>query len=318
MSLKRIFLLLRDENTKVVQTHISVVFIKGDVVYKVKKPVNFGFLDFSSLEKRKYYCEREVELNRRLCPELYLGVEPLVWNEEIIDYAVVMRRLPEERVLKRLVREGKVQAEDMERVALKIAQFHKEAKTGPEIAAFGRVENFRRNTDENFEQTAPFVGKTIDEETYRFVKEKTDEFYRRHGRLLNERAERGFVRDCHGDLHTEHIVLTDDICIFDCIEFNDRFRYIDVACDLAFLLMDLDFLGKGDLSQVVFESYLRATGDEEARVLMPLFKSYRAYVRGKVNSFMSEDKNLSPADRELRAKEARSYFELARRYLEEA
>ncbi len=318
MDLKRVFLLLRDENTRVVQTHISVVFIKRDVVYKVKKPVNFGFLDFSTLEKRRFYCEEEVRLNRRLCPEAYIGVEPLVWQEKVIEYAVVMRPLPMERCLKKLILNGEATKQDLERVVKKIADFHKSCETNQRISEFGKCENFRKNTDENFQQTEAFVGKTIDSETYNFLKGKTEEFYKKYGDLLDERAAKGFVRDCHGDLHTEHIVLTDNICIFDCIEFNERFRFIDVVCDFAFLLMDLDYLGAEDLSRYAEDLYFSLTRDDTGRSLLPLFKSYRAYVRGKVNSFMSVDEAIPPQERAKRVEEAKRYFALARSYMEQA
>ncbi len=314
MGLERVFELLRDENTEVVQTHISVVFIKRDVVYKVKKPVNFGFVDFSTLEKRRFYCEEEVRLNRRLCPDMYLGVEPIEDGGVVIEYAVKMRPLPMERSLKNMVKRKAVEGQHIQRVVEKIANFHKTAETNPQIQEFGRVRNFRRNTDENFEQTERFVGSTIDRETFDFVKAQTERFYTLHGDLLDRRAEQGFVRDCHGDLHCDHIVLADGVCIFDCIEFNQRFRFIDIACDIAFLLMDLDYLGARELAALAQRLYADIMGDSDLELLLPFFKCYRAYVRGKVNSLMGVDENITEAQRERHREEARRYFELAREY----
>ncbi|BAT70834.1 conserved hypothetical protein [Thermosulfidibacter takaii ABI70S6] len=314
MSLEKVMELLSDGQTQVVQTHISVVFIKKDVVYKVKKPVNFGFVDFSTLEKRKFYCEEKVRLNKRLCPEIYLGVEPIYYNGEIIEYAVKMKPLPMEKSLKRLLVEGKVFKEDIRKVVEKIVDFHMKAETNEEIKSYGKTCNFRKNTDENFQQTEPFIGQTIDEESFNFIKEKTEEFYSAHDNLLDKRAKKGLVKDCHGDLHSEHIVLTDSICIFDCIEFNKRFRFIDIACDIAFLFMDLDYLQAKDLSLYGEKIYKSLLQDPDLDLLLPFFKCYRAYVRGKVNSLMSVDPNIPEATREERAIEARKYFDLAKEY----
>ncbi len=304
------------EVEEVVQTHISVVFVCEDVVYKVKKPVNFGFLDFSTLEKREFYCRREVELNRRLCPDAYLGVVPLE-GEGVFEWAVKMKRLPMERSLKSLIIRGEVCEGDVRRVMDRIVEFHATSATTREISSYGRAEAFRRNTDENFEQTRDFVGKTIEEGDYLWMLEKTEEFYRRFGSIMDKRADEGFVKDCHGDLHCEHIVVADRICIFDCIEFNERFRYSDVACDVAFLLMDMDFLGESELSGFAESLYRKRFPQPELEVLLPFYKAYRAYVRGKVNSFMSVDPALGEAERGKKAELARRYFALARSYMEE-
>ncbi len=315
--MKEIIELLADGNTQIVQTHISIIFMKEDFVLKVKKPVNFGFLDFSTLEKRKHYCEEEVRLNRRLCPEAYLGVVPIERDGKVIEWAVKMKRLPVEKSLKNLIKTGRVRQEDIERVVSKIAEFHKQAETNENISSFGKAQNFRINTDENFQQTERFIGDTIDPEDFNFIREKTEKFYTKYGHILDKRAKAGFVKDCHGDLHTEHIVVDQDICIFDCIEFNERFRYIDIACDVAFLLMDMDYLGVKDLSKQAENLYRKAFNEPELELLIPFFKSYRAYVRGKVNSLMSKDPLFSEEERQKRAEEAKKYFKLAKSYLEQ-
>lgn len=300
-----------------IHTHISVVFIRGDLVYKIKKPVNFGFVDFSTLEKRKFYALEEVRLNRRLSPEIYLGVEEIKdSNNNLIDYAVIMRKLPMENSLKNLILRGSVTERHIDVVVDKIAEFHKNAETNEYIAEFGKMENFRRNIDENFEQVEKYVGITIDKRDFDITKELTVRAIKKLTDKVNMRAKQGYVKSCHGDLHSEHIVFAEGKCyIIDCIEFNERFRFIDILCDIAFLLMDLDYLGRRDLSEYALKRYIDITSQNDAIDLINLFKSYRAFVRGKVNSLMVDDPNI--ANKEEVIKRAKSYFELAKSYLEE-
>mgnify|MGYP001772642408 CR=1 FL=1 len=300
-----------------IHTHISVVFIKGDLVYKIKKPVNFGFLDFSTLEKRKFYAEEEVRLNRRLSPDIYLGVEEIRdSNGNIIDYAVIMKRLPMENSLKNLILSGLVTEEHIEIAVRKIAEFHKNAETNEYIAEFGKMENFRRNIDENFEQVERYVGVTIDKGDFDRIRELTEKAIRLLTDKVNIRAQSGYVKSCHGDLHSEHIVFDRENCyIIDCIEFNERFRFIDILCDIAFLLMDLDYLGRRDLGKYALKRYIDILSQKDSTDLINLFKSYRAFVRGKVNSLMVEDPNI--VNKVEVIERAKKYFDLAKSYLEE-
>lgn len=310
---------------ELVQTHISFVFLTDKLVYKVKKPVNFGFLDFSTLEKRKYYCEQEVKLNSRLSPEYYLDVIPVVerngklrfWGEgELVDYAVRMKKLPMDRQMKYLLQKGELTDEMLDRVAQKIAVFHNEAETSPEIENFGELSAVKYNTDENFEQTEKYIGKTISKEQFESLKSYTDEFYQQNEGLIQSRIEDKRIRDCHGDLHMEHILITnDDVVVFDCIEFNDRFRYSDTAADIAFLAMDLDYYGRGDLSNKLIEYYSKHSGDEKVKDMIIFYKIYRAYVRGKVISFKLDDPHISQEEKDKAAKDAHKYFELAHSYI---
>ncbi len=316
--------LLRKLEGELVQTHVSWVIIPKDksFVLKIKKPVNFGFLDYTTLEKRRHYCEREVELNRRLCPWVYEGVVPisvkdgevLIGDESnIVEYAVKMRYVPPERLLSN--RLDKVSEEDLKAVAKRVAEFHIKAEEVPE---FGKVEVIKYNTDENFEQTKPFVGRTISKETYEGIKERTDRFYKDYERLFQKRVEEGKIRDGHGDIRTEHVAFLDEgICIFDCIEFNDRFRYGDVINDMCFLSMELDYLGRRDLSKVYEETYkhLLKERDDEFYLLLNFYKAYRAYVRGKVTSFLLEDPNVPEDQKEKIAEKARKFFDLSLEYL---
>lgn len=310
------------------QTHISHLFITEARVYKVKKGVNFGFLDFSSLTKRKHYARREVELNSRLSPEIYLGV--VSWgrikgkwswlhpdDERVEEVAVEMLPLNRGKILKRLIMEDAVPSGAMERIAKVVAGFHAKAETSSSISAFGLPENFKKNTEENFHQTKEFIGISISPWEYRLVKEQTERFYRKKGDIMKARAENGRVKDCHGDLHTEHICIANEkIYIYDCIEFNDRFRYGDMASEVAFLIMDLEFLMRKDLGQIFLGHYLRENPDPDMKEVLPFYKCYRAYVRGKVESFRLKDPFI-PFEEKLSALlRAHRYFHLAREYAE--
>jgi aminoglycoside phosphotransferase family enzyme len=318
------------ETTKkvtLVQTHISTVFIGDEFVYKIKKPVNFGFLDFSTLEKRNYYCNKEVELNSRFSQDVYLGVYPVTFDGtkhaingkgEVVDYAVKMRRLSDEDLLKTRFKKGTVTSEDVERIGKAIADFHKISERSKEIDKFGNLDAVKFNTNENFQQTAEFIGDSISKEQYHSLKNWTDKFYKEHRELFAQRIKKGKIRDCHGDLHMEHICLTDSIIIFDCIEFNDRFRYSDIVSEIAFLLMDLEFNGGERFSEQLCKAYLTNAGEKDDALtihLIKFYKVYRAYVRGKVTSFILKDSAV-PDDKKIEARDtAQRYFALAHSYI---
>ncbi|MFN3598692.1 MAG: gluconokinase [Aquificaceae bacterium] len=305
---------------QILQTHTSWVLVLKEVVYKIKKPVNFGFLDYSTLEKRLENCKREVELNKRLCPWVYLGVVPisLVDGRYVIEdasnpveYAVKMRRIPEESLLKNLL--SKVSQEDMKRLAKHIAKFHLRAERKDD---FGRLEVMKFNTDENFIQTEKYIGITISKEDYEFIKGRTEYFYENYRELFEKRIRDGRIRDGHGDIRLEHVAfLKEGVCIFDCIEFNERFRCGDMLNDMCFLSMELDLYGRQDLSRVYEEEYRITTEDEEFEIFLHFFKGYRAYVRGKVNSFLLDDPNYPKKEE---AKElAQKLFQLSKKYAEQ-
>ncbi len=314
--------LARDLGGELVQTHTSWVLLLRDVVYKIKKPVNFGFLDYSTLEKRKENCEREVRLNRRLCPWVYLGVVPVSerggkWvledDTNVVEFAVKMRRIPEGSLLsERLERST---PGDLEKVARVVAEFHLGAERADE---FGRPEVMKFNTDENFAQTEEFVNITLSPEDFEFIRERTNRFYEAYEDLFFKRMREGRIRDGHGDIRLEHVAfLREGVCIFDCIEFNERFRCGDVLNDMCFLSMELDFSKRPDLRKAYEETYLRLTGDPEAEIFLPFFKCYRAYVRGKVTSFLLKDPHVPEEDKERAREKARRLFKLARGYAQE-
>ncbi len=317
----------RTSTVRLIQTHISLIFVTDEFVYKVKKPVDFGFLDFTTLEKRRYYCEREVSLNSRLSSGVYLGVEPITHDgkryriggppEEALEYAVKMRRIPEEMLMKALLRRGALEERGLSSIAAVLARFHREAENSPEIDRFGEPESFRVNTDENFEQTRAYVGRTIHQRQFDALRRWTDRFYDSNRGLFLERVSSKRIRDCHGDLHMEHICMTDPIVIFDCIEFNDRFRYSDTLSDIAFLLMDLEFHGAKDLARILWDHYQGLACESGQDLLLRFYKVYRAYVRGKVNSFQLDDDRISPRDKEEALHRARDYFGLAMEYIGE-
>jgi aminoglycoside phosphotransferase family enzyme len=318
---------LPDQTDRVtaIQTHISIVFLADHYVYKVKKPVDFGFLDFSTLEKRHHYCQKEVELNRRFSKGLYLGVLPITYDGsyslremggEVVDFAVKMRRIPDDQLMKSLFERGALSRKDLNRVAKVLAAFHLRAPGNPEIVRFGEPDRFKLNTDENFEQVEPFVGRTVSREAFEHLKRWTDGFYASNKDLFLERIRAGKVRDCHGDLHMEHVAIGDRIDLFDCIEFNDRFRYSDTLADVAFLLMDLEFHGGDDLSSGLLEDYKTHARESNVDALLTFYKTYRAFVRGKVTGFQLEDPRIDPKKKNEAMEMARKYFELARSYTE--
>jgi aminoglycoside phosphotransferase family enzyme len=307
---------------ELLQTHISFVFLTRRFVYKVKKAVNFGFLDFTTLEKRRFFCEKELKLNRRLCGDMYLEVVPInkadvvkIKGEgETVEYAVKMKRMPQKKIMSKLLEENKVNGNLVDRIAKIIAEFHSKAETNSRISEFGSLASIETNWKENFEQTEEYVGKTISPEDFKLIREKVEDFMKKSAPLFKKRMAENRVRDCHGDIHSGNIFVTDKIYIFDAIEFNERFRYSDVASDVAFLAMDLDFKGKTDLSNFFVEKYAEYSGDQEMTKLLPFYKCYRACVRGKVVSFKLKDPNVRSKEKNTAKKEAKAYFKLASTY----
>ncbi len=314
------------KNIEMLQTHISYIFLTDDYVYKVKKPVNFGFLDFSTLDKRLYYCEKEIELNSRLSPDVYLDVVKITdegdhlmvnGDGEVVEYGVKMKRIPMDKLMIKLLEEKKLTKKMIEDTARKIAEFHSQAASSSEIGKFGSITVIKTNTDENFQQTKDYIGKSITKTQYETIKKYTNDFLRTKKSLIKKRIDDNRIKDCHGDLHMQHICLTDPIIIFDCIEFNDRFRYSDTTADIGFLAMDLDFHERKDLSKALIESYVKFSEDPGIYDMLNFYKIYRAYVRGKVIGFQLNDPQI-PEDVRKTAKEtAKNYFALALDYVRE-
>lgn len=309
---------------ELIQTHISWLFLTDSHVFKIKKPVNFGFLDFSTLDLRHFYCLEELRLNRRLCPDIYERVIALretgegaafAGDGKVIDYAVMMKRLPADRMLDRLVDGDGINAEEIRTVALEISRFHSSAPTSPHISSFGSLEQIQDNWRENIEQSTAFQKSTLPPAVAATIFSYVESFIASHTPLFAERIESGYIRECDGDIHLGNICLLNNaVYIFDCIEFNERFRCSDTAADIAFLLMDLDFHRRPDLADAALTAYIEASGDTGCAKLITFYKVYRAFVRGKVESLQLLDPGICREARIAAEKRAIGYFRLAQGY----
>lgn len=311
----------KTKNIEFIETHISWIFLTGDFVYKIKKPVKFSFLDFSTLEKRKFFCEQELLLNRRLSPEIYLSVEGVYEkNDELnfrkegnlVDYAVKLKQLPKEKKMDLLLKQEKVYENDVQAIAKIISEFHKKAKIIND-KNFASSESVQKQIDD-----ITTVKEVIERELG--LEEKIDEllslcdsFITENKKLMISRQSNGFVKECHGDLHSANIFLADKIYIFDCIEFNEAFRYIDTASEIAFMAMDLDYFGKEKLSKSFVQEYISLSGDKELLKLLNLYKSYRANVRCKVAA-LELHSGLSKGHKKDVCKRIENYLNLALKY----
>ncbi len=314
------------DTVEVRQTHISVVFLAGDFVYKVKKSVDYGFLDFGTLEKRRHYCDEEVRLNRRLAPDVYLGVVPITrcsghlrfeGDGPPIEWAVKMRRLPDEATLQnRLIHED-VSFDTMRDLGSKIADFHANARYGAEVDAQGHFDVVAGNARENYEQSTDQVDLTVSEAVFTRIKSLTEDALTRHRSLIQSRADRGVTRDTHGDLRLEHVYLFPDskppgnLIVIDCIEFAERFRFADPIADVAFLVMELNRQGRRDLANEFMDAYIQTSGDEEGRRLTSFYTAYRAVVRGKVEGMKLSRPEITEAGRATAKSKSQSSWLLA-------
>jgi aminoglycoside phosphotransferase family enzyme len=225
-----------------------------------------------------------------------------------------MKRLPQEKIMTVLLKENKVDDKTIDAIAKIIANFHSKAQTNSEISQYGSLKIVKTNWDENFSQTQKYIDKTISQTDFQSIEAKINNFMEKNKPLFEGRIKENRIRDCHGDIHSGNIFITDKIYIFDAIEFNDRFRYSDVASDVAFLAMDLDFQQRVDLSNYFIEQYLMYSKDQQLTKLLPFYKCYRAYVRGKVISFKLDDPSVTSEEKDLATKEAKAYFKIAADY----
>lgn len=311
------------QGAQLIETHTAWVFLYEDVVLKVKKPVNFGFLDFTSLDKRRRACDAELRLNRRLAPEVYLSVVPITRQSgggyavdgagEVVDFAVRMQRLADEQRADCMLKQARLGAAHIEKLAIRLAGFHADMPGGAEIARFGTLDVLLAHVQENFDQTADTIQSYISDAEAREIRERQLQFIEAHRDLLIARALSGKVRDGHGDLRLEHVYFADESSptIIDCIEFNDRFRYADVCADIAFLSMDLARLGRVDLAERLLAVYAREANDFDLYPLVDYYEGYRAFVRAKVASMLVEDADAPFAAREEAKRQARRHYLLA-------
>jgi hypothetical protein len=306
---------------KLLQTHISYVFLTGRYAYKVKKPVDFGFLDFTTLNKRKFYCEEELRVNRRLAGDMYLEVVPINKSREdivikgagdTVEYAVKMREFPQECIMTKMLKENRVGRRQVENIAVTLADFHSKAATGKGVNEYGSVRQVSANWIQNFEQTRHLRGILVDPEIFDYIEDRVLNFLEREEELFEERMASGRVRECHGDAHSGNIFIVDDrIYIFDAIEFNKAFSCSDVASEIAFLTMDLEFHGRRDFADLVTKRYIEHSGDEGLMKLLPFYKCYRAYVRAKVAGFKILDTGITKKEKEVSEDLIKRYFKLS-------
>ena len=309
---------------QVCETHISKVFLTGQWAYKVKKAVDFGFLDFSSGAKRHHFCRRECRLNRRLTRDIYHGVVPITWTDgryqmagqgKPVDYAVKMRQLPADKSLAYRLQQSELEAGFIEELADYLTTFYTRQRPCPNERAAAAYENLLAACENNFQQTRPFVGPILDPHLFAIIRSAMRAFLTRQGHLLRNRADGGWVRDVHGDLRTCHIYALPQsgIQVIDCIEFDDRLRQIDIVSDLAFLAMDFDAQGHSHLGSRLMAFYSCSAGDPGAYAVLPLYKCYRAMVRCKVNCLLLQSAATSDAQPAI-VDHARRYLKLAYRY----
>jgi uncharacterized protein len=306
------------------ETHISWVILAGEYGYKVKKPVNLGFLDFSDMERREKDCADEVRLNRRLCPDVYLGVCWLVERDgelfvggdgRAVEPMVQMRRLPADGMLPRLLRDGTADTGLAGRIGHHLARFHTSAATGSGVDQYGSPTIVRANWDEAFRQTEAVPAGILPAETRAAIGAYVGHFLQEQMPLLERRVATGRIRDGHGDLHAASICVEGaSLHLFDCIEFKTQFRCADVAAEVAFLAMDLDHYCRPDLAAAFVDAYVGDSGDAELRCLLDFYRCYRAYVRGEVAGLRLAEADVPERERDALIEEARSYFDLARAY----
>jgi uncharacterized protein len=307
-----------------VQTHISYVFLTGDYAYKAKKPMNFGFLDYSTLEKRKHFCEEELRMNQRGAPGLYLEVVPITQTGddfepggtgEVVEYAVKMRQFPESSLLSSLFDQGKLTEELLVNLAKAIATFHKTCPTSDYVRSFGDVSKVRQAFDENYEQTTGYIGGPQTQQQFNETKAYTDRFFADRADLFTQRMENNWIRECHGDPHLGNICLwQDQLMLFDCIEFNEPFRLVDVMYDVAYIVMDLEMRDRPDLGAIFLSAYVEQTGDWEGLQVLPIYVNRQTYVRAKVTSFMLNDPGVPEEEKKKGSERAALYYRLAWEY----
>jgi uncharacterized protein len=314
------------------QTHISVVFVTDSFAYKIKKPVALEFVDYSTLDNRRHWCDEEVRLNRRLAGRIYLGVVPIAEDGpgvrvegtgSVVEWAVKMHRLPAEASLARAVERDAVRHEAVESLAQRIADFHRHAHRDTSISRFGRFDVVARNARDNFEQSASQVGATVSATVFERLRVLTEETLARHRALIENRADRGVACEGHGDIRMDHVYFfpengpPDDLAIVDCIEFNLRFRAADPVADMAFLVMDLIRHGRRDLAQRFRDVYLAYASDDQGARLVAFYVAYRAAVRAKVNGIKANSSELSAGERTKAMNDARAQWLLALGALED-
>jgi uncharacterized protein len=309
---------------KLMQTHASTILLTGEFAYKLKKPVNFGFLDYSTLEKRQYFCQEEIRLNQRGAEKLYLEVVSIVKqgnkyhlgsDGEIVDYAVKMVQFPQENLLSNMFEAATITVADIEEMGRVVADYHNRAQTNRYISSFGSIDRIKQSIDDNYHQTEKYIDRIQTQQQFTETKAYTDRFLSAYPQLFCDRIVGGFIRECHGDLHLRNICRWhNQILLFDCIEFNEPFRFVDTMYDVAFVVMDLEARGRKDFANRFLNTYAEQTGDWAGLQVLPMYLSRQAYVRAKVTSFLLDDPGISIQERAAAAQTAGDYYRQAWEY----
>lgn len=312
------------EPIQLIQTHVSYVLLTGEYAYKLKKPVNFGFLDFSTLEKRHHFCAEELRLNQRGAAELYLEMLPLTQagdrfqlggEGEPVEYVIKMRQFPQTALFTDLFDRGELTEAHLVQLAQELAKFHAKGAIDDYIRSFGKVEQVRLAIDENYEQTQNYIGGPQTQQQFDETRSYTDRLFAEQADLFESRIRNNWIRECHGDVHLRNICLWNDkILLFDCIEFNEPFRFVDVMFDAAYIVMDCDARDRSDLSNVFLNAYVEQTGDWEGLQILPFYLSRQSYVRAKVTSFLLDDPGVPEAEKQAASATAARYYRLAWQY----
>ncbi len=310
-------------NIHVVETHISWVVLTGPYAYKIKKPVNLGFLDFSTLDKRRFYCEEELRLNRRLAEALYLGVIPITGSPAsprlngsgaTIEYAVKMVQFSEEARLDRMLARGELQPMHIDLLAQELAAFHGRIAIAGHDQPFGDPEHVHEPVRQNFEQIRSRI-EAPDQPQLQRLQAWSERTFAELRQTFENRKRRGFIRECHGDAHLANMVWLDErVTFFDCLEFSENLRWIDTMSEVAFLTMDLDDRGRADLARRVLNAYLEHSGDYEGLAVFRFYQVYRALVRAKVACIRASQSGLSEEEKQKVREEYLGYANLAERY----
>lgn len=316
------------EPVELIETHISWVLLAGNWAYKIKKPLDLGFLDFSTLEKRRAACEAELRLNQRLAPRLYEAVvaitgaahSPRVEGKGVpLDYAVKMRRFPQSQLLDRLQENGQLTAALIDTVTDEIARFHQQLEPAPTDSHYGTPEQIWAPVEQNFLQIDGTPLAMPQRERLERLRDWSGREHTTKHDLFSRRRAEGHIRECHGDLHLGNIVALEQTVVpFDCLEFNPDLRWIDTLSEIAFLIMDLDDRGETSLAHRCLNRYLEVTGDYRGMAVLPFYLVYRALVRAKVNAIRSGQPGVSRDERQAALSAGARYLELASRYIEPA
>jgi len=309
---------------KHLETHISHIFLCGGYAYKMKKKLNLGFLDFTSLDKRKFYCEEELRLNSIFAPDLYLDVIPIYEKDgqfsfqqkgKAVEYLLKMKEFDQDQILSSIAERGDMTPELVTELAQKLARIHQKADSDREISSFASVGNIRKIAHQNFAQTGKYIGTCISKQSFEQIQEFTINFIDEHKTLFEGRKKSGKIRECHGDLHLNNIcIYQGEIQFFDRIEFSKEFRNIDVVYDLAFLVMDLHFRKQFSAATRLINEYFEQTGDYKGAALLSFYACMRAYIRGKVTAFRLDHSEITAREKEALIEEAKAYFNLAASY----